>query len=82
MQKIIWRKIKFFVKKLREIFKFSLNKGLHNQILLRERLSNVYYWNPKKLIINKKNSVNNIFLLKVFGRRINNFGDLLVVCLQ
>ena len=59
------------------IFKFSFKKKLLNKSLVRDRLSNVYYWNPKKLTFNKQISVNNQFLLKVLGRRINNFGDLL-----
>ena len=66
MIQLIWEKIKFFLK-----------KKLLNESLVRDRFSNVYYWNPKKLIFNKQISSNNLFLLKVFARRINNFGDLL-----
>ena len=52
---------------MRKILEFFKKKFFLNESLVRKRFSNVYYWNPK----------NNLFLLKVFGRRINNFGDLL-----
>ena len=58
-------------------FRIHFKKKIFNKSLVKERLTNVYYWNPKKLIFNKEISVPNIFLLEVLGKRINNFGDLL-----
>ena len=69
--------IKSIFKKFLSKIKFLLKKFLNHESLVRDPYSNVYYWNPKRLVIKKKILVSNPFLIKFFGKRVNNFGDLI-----
>ena len=49
---------------------------MNHEHLLRDVDTNVYYFNPKKLII-KNRIINRPIFRKITNRRLNNFGDLL-----